>query len=133
MNISIPNELLTSIDAVVSKGSYSSRSEFIRDALREFLEQLQVGGDITGEVLGSITIAYYLRRRGISDEINKLQTHYEDVIVTSVHELSRDLMIELILTKGDSSRVKALTDNLRAVRGMGSVRTNIVRAPDGKL
>lgn len=132
MNSSIPDELLTRIDAVVSRGNYSSRSEFIRDALRHFLDHLETGSNLNGPVLGAITATYDFKRRGISDEIVKLRHLYEDIVLSSVSEDLHEVAMEIILARGDAKRVRELIDNLRAVRGVESVEANLLLAPVGK-
>ena len=126
MNVSIPDELLAKIDERIGRQGYSSRSEFIRDAVRSFLQELEWASSVEGNVLGTIVTTYNAERRGISDEITKLQHKYEDIIMTTLHNHMGDRCMEVILTRGSVGRVRELIENLRVVRGMESVKANII-------
>lgn len=130
MNISISDELLAKVDKAIATRGYSSRSEFIRDAIRIFLQEIEWASNVEGNVLGVVATTYDTERRGISDEITKMQHRYEDVIMTTLHNHLHDRCMEIILTKGDVKRVRELTENLRIITGMESVRANLLRTPD---
>jgi CopG family nickel-responsive transcriptional regulator len=129
MNISVSDGLLSKVDRVIAARGYSSRSEFIRDAIRILLREIEWASSVEGNVLGVIVTTYDTERRGISDEIIKMQHGYEDVIMTTLHNHLHDRCMEIILAKGGVKRVRELTENLRVIRGMESVRTNLIRAP----
>ena len=129
MNISIPNELLVKVDVMIEDRGYASRSEFIRDALRSFLHELEWASNASGTVLGVVLTTYNTSRRGISDEITRLQHKEEEIIMTTLHSHMGESCMEIILTRGEVGRIKKLSEELRIIRGMESVKVNIVRPP----
>lgn len=42
INISLPKELVSQIDKMIKRGGYSTRSEFLRDLIRDRIEEEQV-------------------------------------------------------------------------------------------
>lgn len=42
INISLPKELVNQIDKMIKKGGYSTKSEFVRDLIRQRLEEDEV-------------------------------------------------------------------------------------------
>lgn len=42
--VSVPLELAEHIDRVLRKGGYQNRSDFVRDAVRRFLQELETRG-----------------------------------------------------------------------------------------
>ena len=129
MNVSIPDELLIKVDSMIEDRGYASRSEFIRDSLRSFLQELEWASEASGTVLGVVFTTYNTSRRGISDEITRLQHREEDIILTTMHNHMGKSCMELILAKGEVPRIKKLSEELRVIRGMESVKVNIIRPP----
>ncbi len=72
--ISIPAGLLRSFDTVCASKGYASRSEAVRDAIRDYLAAHNWGveGD-TREMVGTITLVYDHQVRGLSDDLRKRQ------------------------------------------------------------
>jgi metal-responsive CopG/Arc/MetJ family transcriptional regulator len=48
INININDELLVGIDIAVQKHGYATRSEFIRDAIRQYMIMSGLGSDCDG-------------------------------------------------------------------------------------
>lgn len=61
--VSLPNSLLSSLDEEMISRGYSSRSEFVRDLIRDRLAQ-RTWDEGVDEVFGTLTILYDTTTRG---------------------------------------------------------------------
>jgi CopG family nickel-responsive transcriptional regulator len=118
--ISIPPELLTTFDEVCASKGYTSRSEAVRDAIRDYL----VSHDWTsnnghGEVVGTITLVYDHEVRRLSDELLERQHRNHSRVLSSLHvHLDDKNCLEVVIVKGTGAEVTALADELISLRGV---------------
>ncbi|MET1124767.1 MAG: nickel-responsive transcriptional regulator NikR [Archaeoglobaceae archaeon] len=122
IGVSLPKNLLDEFDRVIAERGYSSRSEAIRDAIRNYLSEYKWLESERGETVGAVAVVYDHTVKGVTDEIIDAQ-HHTNVVNASVHlHLSEDRCLEIILVKGDIAEVKKLMDRLAALRGVLNVK-----------
>lgn len=123
IGVSLPKNLLDEFDRIISTRGYSSRSEAIRDAIRNYISEYKWLESEKGEVVGVMVVVYDHNVRGVSDFIIDLQHEFNDVVTSSMHiHLNKDQCLELILVKGKMSDIKGLVDKLSATRGVLNVK-----------
>lgn len=123
IGVSLPKNLLDEFDSIIRTRGYSSRSEAIRDAIRNYIMEYKWLEKEEGEIVGVVYIIYDRTVKGVSDAIIDIQHEFLDVITTTMHiHLSKDYCLEIILVKGDMKRVKALIDKAMAIKGVMSVK-----------
>lgn len=123
IGVSLPKSLLDEFDRIISTRGYSSRSEAIRDAIRNYISEYKWLESEKGEVVGVMVVVYDHNVRGVSDTIIDLQHEFNDVVTSSTHiHLNKDQCLELILVKGKMSDIKGLVDKLSATRGVLNVK-----------
>jgi CopG family transcriptional regulator, nickel-responsive regulator len=121
--ISVPPELLTLFDEVSAGKGYVSRSEAVRDALREYLvaHQWTAEGEVdsAGDVVGTITLLYDPESRRLADELLERQHREEARVVSSMHvHLDARHCLEVIVVRGGRSEIATLADALISLRGV---------------
>ncbi len=123
IGVSLPKNLLEEFDSIIKTRGYSSRSEAIRDAIRNYIMEYKWLEREEGEVVGVVYLIYDHTVKGVSDAIIDIQHEFLDVITTTMHiHLSKDYCLEMILVKGDMKRVKALVDKAMAIKGVMNVK-----------
>ncbi|WP_202318881.1 nickel-responsive transcriptional regulator NikR [Archaeoglobus neptunius] len=123
IGVSLPKNLLDEFDKIISTRGYSSRSEAIRDAIRNYISEYKWLESEKGEVVGALVVVYDHNVKGISDMIIDFQHDYNDVVTSSTHiHLNRDQCLELILVKGRMDEIRGLVDKLSAARGVLNVK-----------
>jgi CopG family transcriptional regulator, nickel-responsive regulator len=118
--ISVPPELLATFDEVSAGKGYTSRSEAVRDAIREYLITHDWGakGD-EGEVVGTITLVYDHEIRKLSDELLERQHRKHTHVLSSLHvHLDARNCLEVVVVRGTGKEVAALADELISLRGV---------------
>ncbi|MBU4320490.1 MAG: nickel-responsive transcriptional regulator NikR [Nitrospinae bacterium] len=116
--ISIENPLLERFDSLIKKKGYASRSEAVRDLIRDSLV-LEEWESATVETVGTITIVYSHDTRELADTLTDLQHLYFNSIVSSMHiHLDAHNCLEVIVVKGKAKDIKAIADRLIGIKGV---------------
>ncbi|WP_305064321.1 nickel-responsive transcriptional regulator NikR [Methanococcoides sp.] len=125
IGVSLPDNLLNKFDSIIESRGYSSRSEGIRDSIRNYINQYEWMSDIRGRRVGTITIIYDHTKRGLSNAITDIQHDYSDLIKSSVHiHLDHDNCLEVVIFDGEGELIKEMDERLMALKGVKYVKLN---------
>ncbi|MBN2246528.1 MAG: nickel-responsive transcriptional regulator NikR [Candidatus Aminicenantes bacterium] len=116
--VSLADELLHKFDALIEKIGYSSRSEAIRDLIRNRLveEEWKEENTITVGILG---LTFDHEARELTEKLTTIQHQYIDAIVSSTHlHLDPHNCLEVILLKGESGLIKKISNELISTRSV---------------
>jgi len=80
IGVSLPDNLLDKFDKIIEKRGYSSRSEGIRDAIRNYISHYEWMGEIKGQRVGTIAVVYDHTKRGLSNALADIQHQYSQLI-----------------------------------------------------
>lgn len=128
--VSINRRLLDRFDRYLSEHGYTTRSEALRDLIRDHLaDDLWEAGD--GEVAGAVVLVYDHHRAGISDTLNALQHEFHGSILAATHvHLDEHFCLEVVILRGATATVRALAERLLAVRGVTHGRVVVTALGD---
>ncbi|HWR57930.1 MAG TPA: nickel-responsive transcriptional regulator NikR [Thermodesulfovibrionales bacterium] len=116
--ISLENTLLERFDSLIKRKGYSSRSEAIRDLIRDSLV-LEEWESSTVETVGTITIVYSHDTRELTDTLTDLQHLHHNSIISSMHiHLDEHNCLEVIVVKGKAKDIKGIADRLIGTKGV---------------
>jgi len=116
--VSMEDELLSRFDELISERGYGSRSEAIRDLVRQELVK-EEWADPNAEVVGTITIVYEHHAHELAKVLPDLQHQYHDCVICSTHiHMDAHNCLEVIIVRGVSSRVKLIANTLLSTRGV---------------
>lgn len=128
--VSLEKELLDEFDEIIDMNKYASRSEAIRDLIRDQLIQDEWASG--SEVIGNITLVYNHHERDISREIVQLQHEYSDEIISTQHiHIDHDNCLEVIIVRGGVQEINELYNLLKSSRGVK--QCELVRSTTGEL
>ncbi len=116
--ISLDSSLLKSFDSLIKKKGYASRSEAIRDLIRDSLvkEEWEYGNKDT---VGAISIVYSHDTRELSDTLTDIQHNFHTSVVSSLHvHLDHHNCLEVIIVRGKGREIKKIADRLIGTRGV---------------
>jgi CopG family nickel-responsive transcriptional regulator len=118
--VSVEDELLKSFDRLVADRGYPTRSEALRDLMRDALVQSRLeGGRGSGEVLGSLTLVYDHHAHELIERMAELQHDHHGLVVSVLHvHVSHDDCMEVIVLRGQACDVRALADSLVSLKGV---------------
>ena len=116
--VSLESSLLETFDPLVERLGYKSRSEAIRDLIRDRLveEDWAVG---TMKTIGVLSLLYNHDVRDLSDALTRIQHKYLDLVVSSTHiHVDHHNCLEVIILRGEANLIKKVSDELLSTRGV---------------
>jgi len=130
IGVSLPSNLLQKFDDILSKRGYSSRSEGIRDAIRDYIADYEWISEVHGDRIGIITLIYDHNQRGVGDSLMDLEHEFVGLVVTTLHvHLDENNCLEVILIKGDAIHIRDIRERITALKGVKHVK--LTTAPPG--
>ena len=133
IGVSLPDNLLGRFDEIIEKRGYSSRSEGVRDAIRNYIIHYEWMNEVEGDRIGIITLIYDHDQRGLVNNLTDLQHTYTDMIRSSVHvHLDHDNCLEIIMVQGEGKKVKEVAEKMMALKGVKHVKLATV-SPNTQL
>jgi CopG family nickel-responsive transcriptional regulator len=118
ITISLETALLEAFDQHLGAKGYSTRSEAIRDLIRDRLirEEAQQAG---GEQVAVVMLVYDHHARELAARLIDKQHHHHDLVVSSLHvHLGERHCLEVSVLRGPGEQVRHLGDELLATKGV---------------
>ncbi|UCH80038.1 MAG: nickel-responsive transcriptional regulator NikR [Nitrospiraceae bacterium] len=116
--ISLEHRLLKRFDSLIRKKDYASRSEAIRDLIRDSLVTEEWESSTT-ETVGTITLVYSHDIRELSDNLNDIQHQYHQLVKSTMHiHLDGHNCLEVVVVKGRAKDIKSVADRLIGTKGV---------------
>ena len=117
--VSLEEELLHEFDHLIAKRGYENRSEAIRDLIREaLLSEIVVSNQ---PVVGTLTLVYDHHVPNLSHKLTEVQHSAGAMILAATHvHLDHNYCLEVIIMKGRSKDLQAVSDGMLALRGVES-------------
>jgi len=116
--VSLPRELVRAFDKRLREKGYRSRSQAIRDIMRDYL----VGGEWESSsefVVGTVTLVFDHHTRELSNVLTQVQHEFHDAVVCSTHvHLDEHNCVEVIIVRGRAKALQAIADRLISTRGV---------------
>jgi CopG family nickel-responsive transcriptional regulator len=126
--VSLAAELLAEFDAVIGRKGYASRSEAIRDLLRDYLAE-EASRRGSARAVGTVTLVYDHHVAELQEKLTKIQHHETDLVVSSLHvHLDRHRCLEVLVVRGRAAKIRALADRLIGARGVKHGKLTLVAA-----
>jgi CopG family nickel-responsive transcriptional regulator len=117
--VSIDRDLLENYDRLIAGRGYATRSEALRDLIREALIQHKVEMQTNTQILGSLTLVYDHRASNLVAEMTGLQHDYHDLILSVMHlHIGQDDCMEMLALRGAVAKVVELADKLLSLKGI---------------
>ncbi len=116
--VSLPGKLLKELDKRVSRKDYASRSEFIRDLIRD--QMIETKWSVSsGAVVGVLTISYDHHQRGLTQKILDIQHGKFVNILCSTHvHMDHHNCLEVIIIKGKPPEIERIKNQIGGLRGV---------------
>ncbi len=118
--VSIPDDLINAFDQYIAEREYGSRSEAIRDLIREKLvEQEWEKESQNSDVVGTITYVFDHHKRELVESILEIQHDFPDTVIVSQHiHLDHHNCMEVAIVKGRPSTLRGLAYKIKALKGV---------------
>lgn len=126
IGISVEKELLADFDRAIAEDNYSSRSEAIRDMIRERLSRKSLGNPDADAVAG-VFLIYDHHETSLSEKLLNIQhDHLLEVIASTHCHLDHHNCLEVIIMKGKVGRIEYIGNRIAALKGVKLSRVNLM-------
>ncbi|MBN2218143.1 MAG: nickel-responsive transcriptional regulator NikR [Pirellulales bacterium] len=117
-SVSVENELLDRFDEFCQREHFATRSEAVRQLIRNQLTERAWENDAS-EVAGTLTLVYDHHRPQLRDRLTEVQHEHTDLVVSTLHaHLTHDLCLEVIVLRGPAGRLQQIAAQLKGLKGI---------------
>lgn len=117
-SVSLEADLLEAFNKFVRDGAFATRSEAIRQLLRQTLTRDAFEGD-DREVTATLTLVYDHHRPHLVEKLLELQHRHPGQVIASMHvHLDHDRCMEVIVLRGAGKDLRNLAASLRGLKGV---------------
>src|SRR5579885_3042880 len=117
-SVSLEGALLGEFDRYVRDGKFATRSEAIRQLLRQTLTREAWDADAQ-EMTATLTLVYDHHKSNLVEKLIEVQHRHGEMVVATLHvHLDHDHCMEVIVLRGKGSRLRELAAELRGLKGV---------------
>ncbi|MGE3804061.1 MAG: nickel-responsive transcriptional regulator NikR [Gemmataceae bacterium] len=119
ISISLETNLLEMFDRHNEGKGYATRSEAIRDLIRDRLIREETLEKAGGEQVAIVMLVYDHHARELAARLIEKQHHHHDLVVSSLHvHLGERHCLEVSVLRGPIKKIRHLGDDLLATKGV---------------
>jgi CopG family transcriptional regulator, nickel-responsive regulator len=121
ISISLETTLLDAFDRSTASRGYPTRSEAIRDLIRDRLVHEEATAALveSGEQVVVVTLVYDHHARELASRLIEKQHHHHHLVVSSLHvHLGESHCLEVSVLRGPAGEVRHLGEELLATKGV---------------
>ena len=129
--VSLEGGLLKNFDRLIEGKGYPSRSEAVRDLIRDALvkKQWEAGAE---QAVATVTLLYDHHTRELSDTLTDMQHDSHKEILSSTHvHLDAHNCLEVIILRGPARDIQKIADRLIGARGVKHGKLTITATGKG--
>jgi CopG family transcriptional regulator, nickel-responsive regulator len=129
ITITLDDDLMQELDAVIAERGYQNRSEAIRDFTRAGMQQAEQEKGNSGECVAALVYVYDHAARELSRRLIESYHGHHDLSLATLHvHLDDDNCMEVTALRGSSAEVQHLADHIIAERGVKYGRVVMIPA-----
>ena len=111
--------MLENYDRLVAERGYATRSEALRDLIREALIQQKIEMKSETQALGSLTLVYDHHASNLLQEMTQIQHNFHELILSVMHlHVNHNDCLEVIALRGIVAEIVALANGLLSLKGI---------------
>ena len=116
--VSLDSDLLEKFDKLCEEMSYQTRSEAIRDLIRNTLVKRE-WEDTDREIAGTLSMVFDHHQSQLSQKLTEVQHDNLDLIITTLHvHLDHHNCLEVLVLRGPAPQIKRLAERLISTKGV---------------
>lgn len=114
VSFSINEQILQKFENALTKRGYSTKSEGFRDALRNFIDEIEFS-EQEGENNTVLTILYDENEID-KGELSLIQHKYKEISAMLHFHIDEINCLEVLIAKGNSERIKSMISEIRKIK-----------------
>ena len=126
VGVSLEKNLLGAFDKLIAAKGYQSRSEAIRDLIRQQLSASRVQNQKASAV-AAVILVYDHHSTALMQRLTELQHSHLLQTISSIHiHLSHHDCLEVIVLRGSVGQINKMADKLISIKGVKLGRINLL-------
>jgi len=126
IGVSLDKNLLSKFDKLIAKQGYQSRSEAVRDLVRQQLSSERLGNPKTSAV-AAVVLVYDHDTTKLIQKLTDLQHSHLLQTISSMHiHLDKHDCMEVIVLRGKVAEINKVAENIVSLKGVKLGRINLV-------
>lgn len=118
-SVTLPNELFDEINKRVKNVEYPSRSEFIRDLVREKIIADKWKDDSQSDAIAVLSIVYSHHQNNLVSQMLELEHHADVKIACSTHiHIDKENCLEMISLQGSGKNIEKFSQKIGSLKGV---------------
>ncbi|MBU1918694.1 MAG: nickel-responsive transcriptional regulator NikR [bacterium] len=117
-SISMPEDIVKQLDAMIKSKGYDNRSQAVADMVRHQLVEHKAKQS-NEEIAGNITLVYDHHKPNLQNMLTEIQHDFGNMIIATIHvHLDHHNCMEVLSVRGKSQKVQNLSNKLIALKGV---------------
>lgn len=126
IGVSLEKELLAAFDALIDKQGYPSRSEAIRDLIRQQISTERLA-DPRAKAVAAVFLVYEHHSTRLMGMLADLQHSHFLQVISSMHiHLDEHNCLEVIVLRGSVGEINRTAENIISLKGVKLGRINLL-------
>jgi CopG family nickel-responsive transcriptional regulator len=126
IGVSLDKDLLAQFDGLIARQGYQSRSEAIRDLVRQQLSQERLADPQT-EAVAAVVLVYDHHATKLTEKLVGLQHSHLLQAISSLHvHLDKHECLEVIVLRGRVEQINRVGERILSMKGVKLGRVNLV-------
>jgi len=126
IGVSLEKGLLLLFDKLIAKQGYQSRSEAIRDLIRQRLSTEQIGNP-QAQAVAAVCVVYDHHATKLMEKLVDLQHSHILQVISSLHvHLDEHDCMEVIVLRGRVGQIQKMGESILSMKGVKLGRVNLV-------
>jgi CopG family nickel-responsive transcriptional regulator len=132
ITITIDDDLLETIDKISAQRGYASRSETLRDLVRDAVTRAQPTIDGEAKCYAALTYVYEHETRDLSRRLTTAQHDHHDLSVSTLHvHIDGHDCLEVSVLKGRADEIQTFADSVITQRGVRFGNLHLIPSEHG--
>jgi len=126
IGVSLDKELLSMFDKLIAKQGYQSRSEAIRDLVRQQLSSARLSNP-KAKAVAAVFLVYDHHSTRLMEKLTDLQHSHLLQTISSIHiHLDEHDCLEVIVLRGRVGEINKMAENIVSLKGVKLGRINLI-------
>ena len=126
IGVSLDSDLLADFDKLLARQGYQSRSEAIRDLVRQQLSRERLG-DPKAQAVAAVFLVYDHHATKLTERLIALQHSHLLQAISSMHvHLDKHDCLEIIVLRGQVGQINHVGEQILSMKGVKLGRVNLV-------
>jgi len=126
IGVSLEKELLAAFDGLIGKQGYPSRSEAIRDLIRQRISTGQLANP-KAKAVAAVFLVYEHHSTKLMGMLADLQHSHFLQVISSMHiHLNEHVCLEVIVLRGPVGEINRTAENIISLKGVKLGRINLL-------